>query len=79
MFLFIVWVEVCRKDVGVTELVGQTVNPTKGRGSCHTREELELFSPAPPAYPWSLFPQWSGPNPRDPQRRRALDILSSKE
>lgn len=35
MFLFIAWVELCRKDVGVTELVGQTVNPAKGRGSCH--------------------------------------------
>lgn len=57
MFLFIVWVEVCRKDVGVTERVGQTVNPAKGRGSC----------PAPPAYPRSLFPHWSGPNPRDPR------------
>ena len=36
MFLFIVWVGVCRKDVGVTELVGQTVNPAKGRGAVLT-------------------------------------------
>ena len=71
----IVWGEVCRKDVGV----GQTVHPAKGRASCHTRGEMELPSPAPPAVRLVTVSPLVRLKPQGPERMRALDILSSKE